>query len=330
MTRVRIGTFNVEDLGSAAPKALSAERIAALRPLLREVAADVLCLQEVNAQADREHGGRTLTALDELLEGTPYASYCRVCSLGAASNHPADKHNLVVLSRWPIITHREVRHEVLPPLSYCPVTARPPTAAPMSLSFDRPLLYAMVALPSRRHLHVVNLHLKAPLAAPVSGQKESALVWKTVRGWAEGFFMAAQKRAAQALEARLFVDQIFDIEADALIAVCGDFNAEACETPVRLLRGDPDDTGSRALGSRVLTAADDRIPVPHRHSVVHAGRKVMLDHLLVSPALADSCVLARALNDAVADEALSFAAGVRVVGSFHAPVIAEFELRHGA
>ena len=41
--------------------------------------------------------------------------------------------------------------------------------------------------------------------------------------------MAAMKRSGQALEARLTVDAIFDAEPEALIAVAGDFNAEAAE-----------------------------------------------------------------------------------------------------
>ena len=45
-------------------------------------------------------------------------------------------------------------------------------------------------------------------------------------GWAEGFFAAAIKRAGQALELRLAVERIFDAEPNAVIAVCGDFNAE--------------------------------------------------------------------------------------------------------
>ena len=40
--------------------------------------------------------------------------------------------------------------------------------------------------------------------------------WLSAPGWAEGFFIAAVKRAGQALEARLFIDKLFDEDPDAM------------------------------------------------------------------------------------------------------------------
>src|SRR3546814_9423539 len=78
-------------------------------------------------------------------------------------------------------------------------------------------------------LHVLNLHLRSPLASPIPGQKLSAGSWRSLAGWAEGYFAATLKRSGQALEARLRVEQIFDSEPAALIAVCGDLNAGRSE-----------------------------------------------------------------------------------------------------
>ena len=137
---------------------------------------------------------------------------------------------------------------------YTPVTATPRATSPVEVRFDRPLLYARLVLPAGQRLHIFNLHLRAPLAAPIAGQKQSPLIWRSTQGWAEGFFLAAAKRAGQALEARLFVDRLLDEDAGTLIAVCGDLNADGGEVPVRLLLGGGDDTNNETLAARALTA----------------------------------------------------------------------------
>ena len=325
--RLRIATFNLEDLGgrSEDDRSLS-RRIGALRPQLDRLTADVLCLQEVNAQDLPGHRDRALISLDRILEGTAYADFHRTVTLGTGGQHFADKHNLVTLSRWPITASERIRHDLLPPLTYAPVTSGHAAGERLELQFDRALLHARVELPDGRTAHVVNLHLKAPLALPIPGQKMSAFRWKTIPGWAEGFFLAGLKRAGQALEARLLVDRLFDSDADALIAVCGDFNAEGREVPLRILLGDPDDTGNMALSGRALAALDDLVLPDRRHSVIHAGRRVLLDHILVSPHLRDATESLSILNEGLADEATAGASNLHPDGSFHAPLVAQFKL----
>ena len=73
-TTLRIATFNLENLDDrASDKPTLDERIPLIRPQLLRVNADVLCLQEVNAQ--KEGRSLRLRALSRLLEDTPYASY---------------------------------------------------------------------------------------------------------------------------------------------------------------------------------------------------------------------------------------------------------------
>lgn len=326
MGRFRIATFNLENLDEAPHGgAPLPARIAALRPQLLRLNADILCLQEVNAHEAPDRHSRTLAALDRLLDGTPYAAYSRVAMTGPSGLYPADRQNLVLLSRWPVLESRQIQHDIVAPLSYRPVTAAELPAAPIETRFDRPIVHAVIALPNGRRLHVLNLHLKAPLAAAIAGQKQSAFVWKTTAGWAEGFFVAALKRSGQALEARLLIDRLFDADKDALIAVCGDFNADNREVPVRIVLGDPNDTGNQALASRAMAALERDVPAERRYSVRHAGHLVMLDHVLVSrPLLAwfdHGEVHNEALEDEVAGTALR-----PPPGSFHAPVVAEFAL----
>src|SRR5919199_1601804 len=279
--RLRIASFNLENLDTPGLE----ERLAVLRPQLRRLEADILCLQEVDGQREGK-GPRRLLALDRLLAGTDYADFERASTTntGRHAGEPwvAESHNLVVLSRWPVRERREVREELIAPPEYRFATAEPPAKAPALLGFDRPLLLVAVDLPGGTPLHLVNLHLRAPTAAPVPGQKEEDGSWRTTGAWAEGYFVAAVKRAAQALEARLLVDSILDAEPEALVAVLGDLNAGEGSTPLRLLAAETGDTGNGRLAARSLVPLERTLPQDRRYSVVHAGRWALFDHILVS------------------------------------------------
>ncbi len=327
MSRLRIATFNLESLDDRpdlVPRL--AERIAVLRPQLVRLAADILCLQEVNAQSTGRHRPRHLVALERLLADTPYSRYTRVVSAGAGRGGLVDHHNLVLLSRLPIVASRAVHHELVPPLDYRAQTALPPIAQPLVLKWDRPILYAAVALPTGRRLHLLNLHLKAPLAVPIPGQKASAERCRSSRGWAEGFFLAAMKRAGQALEARLLIEGLFDAEPDALVVAAGDFNSDRQETPVRIVLGDRSDGETEIVAGRRLVALDQAIPPERRYSILHCGRPAMFDHLLVSQALAAFPHRIEVLNEGLRDEALDPLIEHPSAGSYHAPLVAEFTI----
>jgi len=200
---MRIATFNLESL-DLPPKARVPVEVRAeiLRPALERLQADIFCLQEVNGQHMLGHRGRRLLALDRLLAGTTYANYARVTTTGGAGRGPADVHNLVTLSSFPIRTHQEVHHRFIAPPSYQLKTASPPEAEPKPVYFDRPNLVAHIEPPGCDPVTVINVHLRAPLAAAVAGQKLEPFVWKTVAGWAEGYFLSAMRRAGQAVSAR--------------------------------------------------------------------------------------------------------------------------------
>ena len=103
--------------------------------------------------------------------------------------------------------------------------------------------------------------------------------------------------------------------------VCGDFNAEERQTPLRTIRADPADTGNAALAGRALVPLERTLPASQRFSVVHGGHKEMLDHVLVSRALLDCYRHVEVHNEGLADE-LSDAGPA----SHHAPLVAEFAL----
>lgn len=324
---VRIATFNLENLDDRPGEAPAlADRIAVLRPQLERLRADILCLQEINAQNEgRKHTPRRLAALDALLGGTAYQDFHRTVSLHRDGHGMLDVQNLAILSRFPFILERQYWHTLVPPPAWRTLTAEPPAARPVEVAWDRPVLHAAVNVDGRA-LHVINLHLRAPLAAYVAGQKESAFAWRRSDAWAEGFFLATVKRAGQALETRLAVERIFDEEPAARIVVCGDMNAEEREMPLRILRADEDDTGNGDLAGRILVPLERTVPESQRFTVRHAGRLAMLDHVLVSRALMAHYRMVEVHNEALGDEVVGYATVAHSPESYHAPVVAEFEL----
>lgn len=319
MRRLRIATFNLENLDDREAFPAFEDRLAVLRPQLTRLRADVLCLQEVNARESTRHGPRSLTALDRLLEGTGYERYHRVVSLNRYRERFSDHHNQVILSRLPVLEEGQIWHDLVAPPHHAPVDGGPPIA----VEWDRPLLRAALKLDNGRPLHVLNLHLRAPRAAPVPGQKDHG-VWQSVAGWAEGFFLATLKAAGQSLEARLVVESLFEADPDALIAVCGDFNASDREAPLRTLQGDEEDTANGHLARRALVPLERSVAESQRYSVIHHGRRVMLDHLLVSRPLLGWFVGCEAHNESLGDEIVAPATVRASPDSYHAPVVAEF------
>ena len=283
---MRLATFNLESLDlppkAKVPLELRAE---VLRPTLERLDADILCLQEVNAQHVPGQHQRRLLALDQLLAGTRYAHYERATTTGGKGHSVADVHNLVTLSRFPIRSHRELQHDLVPPPQYRLTTAIPPAADIQPVRFDRPILLTEIELPGGSLLAVVNVHLRAPLAASVVGQKLEPFVWKSVGGWAEGYLLSAMRRAAQALEVRLLLEELLDADKHRLAAVAGDFNAEDHEVPLRIILGAEEDTGNAKLSARSLVLLERSLPHDRRWSVLHHGRPQMLDHIAASRAL---------------------------------------------
>jgi len=329
---LRIATFNLENLDDRPGETPSIdERIAVLRPQLLRLDADILCLQEINAQPGVEGEFREMRALDRLLEDTLYAGFHRALTHGRHHPGPADVHNLAVLSRAPIIRHDQLWHDLVPPPLYRPVSIDPPAEAEIPVEWDRPILHTEVSLENGagkpgQILHVVNLHLRSPLASFIPGQKIDAFTWKSVSAWAEGFFLAAIKRNGQALEARMLLDRLFDADPKALVVVTGDFHADMREAPIRAILGEEEDTGNGELAARSMVAVERSLPEEQRFSVLHHGRKVMLDHMLVSKQLMGFYRHVEIHNESLEDELVAFATVSHSPESFHAPVVAQFDL----
>jgi endonuclease/exonuclease/phosphatase family metal-dependent hydrolase len=324
-TRLRLATFNLENLddkpGPHDPAL--ADRIRILRPQLLRLRADVLCLQEIHGQ-ETPGKPRDLLALKALIATTPYETY-HLATTATKAGPPFDVRNLVVLSRFPIVDRQQIKNDQGAP-SYRKVTAIPPETVARPVEWERPILYVKLDVGGGRVLHLANLHLKSKLPTEIPGQKLDQYTWKSPRGWAEGFFISSMKRIGQALEARLLVDQIFDAEPEAWLAVAGDFNAESEDVATTAIRGPVEETGNPAHSPRVLLPCENTIPESARHSLFYLGKGLMLDHVLVSRSLAAFYRGVEIHNEALPDESGPFRSDVQFPESDHAPVIAEFEL----
>jgi endonuclease/exonuclease/phosphatase family metal-dependent hydrolase len=168
----RVATFNLENLDDrhATRPPLSA-RLPTLRAQLQRLQADVLCLQEVNAQKLGRGKQRHLDALDQLLANTRYEGFTRVWTKDKHNKGALDVHNLVILSRHPIRAHSQLWHDLVPPPIYRSLSTTH-TDAMTSVRWDRPLLHAEIAIGGGEvALHVINVHLRAPRAAFILGAK---------------------------------------------------------------------------------------------------------------------------------------------------------------
>ncbi|MEW5988578.1 MAG: endonuclease/exonuclease/phosphatase family protein [Chloroflexota bacterium] len=321
----RIATFNLENLDDGANMQPSlAERIQIMRPQLERVAADILCLQEVNSQ---DVGGvRTLDALDKLLNGTPYSGINRQTTL-TTSGQFYDQRNIVTLSRFPIVGAQIIRDSQGPRPSYQMATASPadPTANPVE--WERPMLYTQINLGAGHTLHLINVHFKSKLASNIPGQKMDTFTWRTVSAWAEGSFISSMKRTGQALQARLLIDSIFDVHGPgSLVAIAGDFNAQTDEVPLKAICGPVEETGNPAHAARVMVPCENNVPDSARYSLFHLGKGYMLDHIIISRPLLRYFRGAEIHNEALPDESGAFRQDAKFPESDHAPVVAEFDI----
>ncbi|MGA1840103.1 MAG: endonuclease/exonuclease/phosphatase family protein [bacterium] len=321
---LRIATFNLENLDDNVQPSL-AERIQIMRPQLDRVAADIICLQEINSQGST--GSRTLSALDQLLSNTTYVGFNRQTTL-TTSGQLYDQRNLVTLSRFPIVSTQIIRNSAGPRPSYKMATANPPDTTANPMKWERPMLFTQIDIGSGRMLHLINVHLKSKLASNIPGQKINDYTWRTVSAWAEGSLISSMKRLGQALQARLLIDDIFDTSGlDSLILIAGDFNAHADEVSLKAICGPVEETGNPAHAARLMIPCENNIPDSARYSLFHLGKGQMLDHIIVSRSLLRYFRGAEIHNEALPDESGAFRQDTKFPESDHAPVVAEFDFK---
>jgi len=324
---IRIATFNLENFDDKPGKSPSlAERIAVMRPQLTRLNADILCLQEVNGQ-EIEGKPRQLLALNQLLAGTQYQGYFVVSTKTADNYQVYDERNLVILSRFDIVSHGQYKNDFIQAPEYRKVTAIPAETEADKVTWERPVLSAEIKFPNEQIIHVLNVHLKSKIPSSINGQQKSTYSWKSAGGWAEGYFLSSMKRVGQALETRVIIDQIIDQDPKAFVVVCGDFNADQSQVPVMAIRGEIEQTGNAALANRVLYPCENGIPESSRYSLFHKGKGEMIDHLLISRNMLEYYKKTEIHNELLHDESIAFTSDKLFPESDHAPIVAEFSFK---
>lgn len=109
--------------------------------------------------------------------------------------------------------------------------------------------------------------------------------------------------------------------------VCGDFNAEIQDTSTRILCANIEDSGNGALSGRMLIPLENQLAEDRRYTIIHNGRKQMLDHMLASPALLAAFDSLEIHNEALGDELVAYTSIDNSPQSYHAPVVAAFNLK---
>ncbi len=319
---MRVATFNVENLDEREDAPTLEERIEILRPQLERIDADILCLQEVHGQ-EREGQPRQLHALNLLLSGTKYGGW-NLAHTKTSKGEAYDKRNLVIVSKYPILEFDQVRNSLVDDLRYRRITAIPEETEPKDVSWERPILRVKVAHPEGE-IYVLTVHLKSRIPTTIPGQKED-FAYKSVNGWAEGYFISSMKRVGQALELRMMIDEILDNDPKSKIIVCGDFNAEPGEVPVEAIVGRVENTGNPALRFRQLVPCSNSIPREARFTHLHEGQGNLLDHILISQGMLPYYQNSEIHNELLHDESIAFATDDKFPESDHAPFIVNFRL----
>ena len=165
-------------------------------------------------------------------------------------------------------------------------------------------------------------HLKSKRSVdPVFGDDFAP---KTLAEWASGTLFSTAKRMTQAVRIRRLVDDAFSRDSDARILLMGDLNDTLGSTTLDALVGDHEAARRISLRKQELIPVSSALSRDRRFSHIYRGRRLLLDHILVSRRLWRGFVRAEIHNEGLEDRSGSIEA---ILGeSDHAPVVADFRL----
>ena len=279
----RLATFNLENLGirpeEASPRAQRwlELHIESLRATIRHVDADALAFQEL---LDPE-------LLPVVTEGMGY----RHVAVGERASSPL---LCGVVSRYPLADARSVASgadiSILDSKSGIEVTVRG--------AFSRGTLQVHCDFPGLSCTLVV-VHWKSKLPSFTPLRRSEGEPWESFGDAGEGRLVTEAKRLAQAVQIRKLVDRVLERDAEAKLAVLGDFNDFLESEGVRIVQGDARACSSPSLSVRELRACELSIPEERRFTQIYRGRREMLDHILLSPGLVPHFTGAQIFNESL-------------------------------
>ncbi len=301
----RLATFNLENLGirpeEDSPRARQwlSLHTESLRATIRGMDADALAFQELLDPA----------LLPVVTEGMGY----RHVALGERASSPL---LCGVVSRHPLADARSVASgadiSILDSKSGIEVTVRG--------AFSRGALQVHCEFPGLPcTLFVVHWKSKIPSFTPL--RRPEGEPWESFGDAGEGRLVTEAKRLAQAVQIRKLVDRVLERDAGAKMAVLGDFNDLLESEGVRIVQGDARACSSPSLSARELCACELSLPEERRFTQIYRGRREMLDHILLSPALVPHFAGAEILNESLREASEGGEDDFEDPGSDHAPFV---------
>lgn len=183
----------------------------------------------------------------------------------------------------------------------------------------RGIVRARVDAPGLGAVDVFVAHFKSPRPVLLKDASGADVEPASARERAEGVLRSFVWRAAEALHVRGLVDEVVRARAGAHVLVVGDLNDVPGSPVLRALQGD---------GPDALLDCTARIDAASRHSLLHDGRPVQLDHALATSGLHARLGAARFFNEALRDHAPAVSpSGVEEqpsVDSDHAALVVSF------
>jgi len=158
----------------------------------------------------------------------------------------------------------------------------------------RGIVRARLDAPGLGIVDVLVAHFKSARPVLLKDASGADLEPASARERAEGVLRSVVWRAAEALYVRGLVDEVLRARAGAHVLVVGDLNDVPGSPALRALQGD---------GPDALLDCTARVDAAARHSLLHEGRPVQLDHALASAGLHARLGAARFLNEALRDHA---------------------------
>ncbi len=301
---VRFATFNCGSLlargESDSLHTLGPERYDAkcrcVAETLERIGTDVATLQEV---VDRESIERILSACESRMQ------------IVAVTSPASRSIRTWLLSRYPVadlnvhddgLDLLEWRREAIPHIPS--------------------IIDATIDLGDGVRVRVFASHLKSKRSVdPVLGDDFAPT---TLADWASGTLFATAKRLAQAVRIRRLIDDAFVKDPEARILLMGDLNDTPGSTTLDALIGDHEAARRISLRKHELIAVSSALSRDRSFSHIYRGRRVLLDHILVSRRLWRGFVRAEIHNEAL--EVRSGAVEELLGESDHAPVVADFRL----
>jgi endonuclease/exonuclease/phosphatase family metal-dependent hydrolase len=303
---LRLATFNLLDFfDPSCPEeaGLVEDKLQNIAAILRRADADVVALQEVGSEA-----------LLGRLTGLALADMGYRSTTLAAPDRRGIRNAIV--SRLPVL---EARVHAASSLPFPRMVDGDPPPFDGRIPLRRGVVHVRVDAGALGPVDVLTLHFKSKLGAPMKTSEGVDIDDPSPRGRAEAELRSLVQRSAEALFVRGAVDELLR-EPDRQVCVMGDFNDGLYELPVRIVRGAMRDVDP----GLVLTGAADRVPPDRRFSVMHGGRRDLIDHILCSASLAARLGGAAILNEALRDHGPPMPDAPPAPDSDHALVVAWF------